>query len=46
MLRNKQIEFHTLINSVTEEELNGNRWLINTSKTRKEAVNVEVLFCQ
>ncbi len=29
---NEQIEFHTLINSVTEEELNGNRslwWLMN-----------------
>ncbi len=31
MLRNEQIEFHTLINSVTEE-LNGNSsvwWLMN-----------------
>ena len=34
---NEQIEFHTLINSVTEEELNGNRslwWLMNDFKDK------------
>ncbi len=49
MLRNKcneQIEFHTLINSVTEE-FNGNRSLamvVDEWTSRIEAVNVEVLI--
>ncbi len=45
---NEQMEFHTLINSVTEEELNGNSslwWLMNDlhNYRRIEAVNVVVL---
>ncbi len=49
---NEQLEFHTLINSVTEEELTGNRslwWLIKdieaVNECNKYLPNNKVLEC-